>query len=189
MADCTSTYGTIKQLYDRFGYFAKNVAGVAIAIVSQNPAAAVAAVKAANKLEEAIADAHKFWNDNIAKNGPLTLGPRLLELGKEQTGTIVSKGDRTFIADTPCPSESLRIRINERNGKGQTQVRACLIDPRGQHREVLQATFNDDNAEQRDEHQTVEKVVTGCKGQYLTLILDGQSLTNTMSYSLFVQAV
>jgi hypothetical protein len=184
MSDCKGTYSTVQKLYRNYGEFAKTVTGELVSAFMKDPEAGVAAVKAAGKVEEAINRAHDFWNENIANNGPLSIGPRKMEFENRYRGTILSIGERCFISTTPCSFAAGRIRISERDGVGKTDIKVCLIGADESHQQVAEFTLNESRAEKNDETQIMNQVIRSTLGKIVVVHFKGYSITNKLSYTL-----
>src|SRR3978361_2096932 len=98
-----------------------------------------------------------FFNA-VANNKWATLGPRRLEYGTNQQGTLVSTGGRLFISPAPLDKNSVTIRIKKLDGKAEASVVICKIDYSGNVTKLEEFTFadGDDNV-----GQVITKTVTG----------------------------
>ena len=94
----------------------------------------VACVKSVDfkQLKAALGNLRNSWNDSIAKNGRLTLGPRALEFGEEQNGALFKHAQRRFIGLEPLAANSVNIVVKKNKGKAAGNVEACLQAEDGQ---------------------------------------------------------
>lgn len=129
-------------------------------------------------IEHVVAQMVTHFNE-IIKNPKFHIGPRLLPYGQDQTGTIIAFGDRTFVAAAPTPKPS-KIVVTKMQGRDHVIIHVCAFDSKGVHSEL--ATF-DVVASTPDGH-TFEASVPA--GVIPTVILDGQSITKTLSYHLLL---
>jgi len=81
------------------------------------------------KAEGLAKDAVKFWND-ASNNGPAEIGPRTIDLGKEDHGKLIAPAGRLWIVDKPL-SGSHKVTIKYRDGKAGAMVDFCEADGNG----------------------------------------------------------
>jgi hypothetical protein len=184
MSECKSAYSIIQKVYQGYGDYVKAIPGVVAGAITANPAAVFAAIKAAGKLEEVINHAHDYWNENIGKNGPGTIGPRVMELGNSYSGTVVWPGQRTFVASMPSPYETVRVRITEKEGTGKTDIKICLVDAEEHHREVAHKTLNETGTEKKDTSQVMNETIGDALGKVVVVLFTGQTPLNKFAYTL-----
>src|ERR1044071_945493 len=67
-------------------------------------------IRNTQKYKEAIEKMVTLFND-LAANGPATLGPRRIEFGNPQTGVLVGPMDRTFVSVYPLDKDSVTFRV------------------------------------------------------------------------------
>ena len=71
----------------------------------------------------------KFWND-AANGGPGEVGPRTIDLGKEDHGKLIAPAGRLWIVDKPLTG-SHKVTIKYRDGKAGAMVDFCQADGKG----------------------------------------------------------
>jgi hypothetical protein len=136
--------------------------------------------QAANFTEKMI----NFWNTHIGNGGWATLGPRQLIPNTPVEGTIVSKGDRTFIMPYPFKRDTADLTITETDGKGKTCITVCKYNEGGIHTELATWMVNDTDFRKDKPNEVRTLHLTGVKNYILVVKFDGQSLGNTLSYRL-----
>ena len=74
-------------------------------------------------------DVSGWWND-IANNGPGSIGPRTLQLGVKDYGKSIVPAGRLWIVDTPLAGKK-KVSITYRGGKAGAMVDLCKVDANG----------------------------------------------------------
>lgn len=126
-------------------------------------------------------EAATYWN-GMAEGTSWQVGPRPIELGAWEGGTIVGTTGRVFISTTTLPSSSCQVTIKELGGKGKTGIAICKVESDGDMTQLKDITFNDSNADQKDKSESKTYTLTGVKGCVLQIHLDGKSVANTFEY-------
>lgn len=129
-----------------------------------------------------------WWNKMVADQSTTwsTLGPRRLDMNKDNDGTLEGTGGRMFVAAVPFRTDSATVTISERDGKGKASAVVCLHEPDGKAREVKTVWFNDTDTRKDNESETRTVELTGVKGLLPSIHLDGKSFSNKLSYTLRV---
>ncbi|MGH2553347.1 MAG: hypothetical protein ACRDEB_06495, partial [Chitinophagaceae bacterium] len=127
---CESTSSIILDLWKEYGALATKAGCTAAGIATSNPELIIACVEKVKKTEETITKLISKWNQ-FAGNSWAKIGPRSLKLGSSETGTITGPGDRTFITPAPFNCNTVKLTLDETDGKGETDVDICLMSTSG----------------------------------------------------------
>jgi len=119
----------------------------------------------------------------MAGNSWAKIGPRSLEIGKAETGTVTGPGDRMFITTKPLSNGTFKFSLDETDGKGETAVDVSLSSTSGKCEKLKSYLFNEDKSGKQG-HGNVELEIKNAGGKYLVVLLNGKSLTNTFSYKI-----
>ena len=184
---CESTSSVITDLWKQYGELAKKVGCTAAGIATSNPAIVVECVEKLNKAEEVLKNMISYWN-KMAGNSWAKLGHRSLTVGSSETGTIVGPGDRTFMTPVPLSYDTVKLTLEETDGKGETYVEVCLNNGSGKCTKVKSTTFNEDKAG-KSGHGKIEVNIDNAKGKYLVVLLNGKSVTNKFEYKISLAKV
>jgi hypothetical protein len=183
--NCRSVAQIFSDVYDKWG--AVIIAtGCVVAVNAGTGGVAMAAtlncIKNAKKYAEAVEKMVKFFNEN-AGNSRWKIGPRQIEWGKVQTGTVVSATSRVFVSAAPVDKDSVTIKVKKIEGKAQTDIIICKVDEKGNFIKLAQVEFakGDDN-----EGQTITKTVSGVKGHLVQVRVDSDSVAKKFEYQLTV---
>jgi hypothetical protein len=103
-----------------------------------------------------------------AANGWATIGPRTIEFGNSQTGTLLMPANRTFLSTTPLEKDSATITVNKKEGKGGATVMICKIDSNGSYTKLKELDFDPDKS---TASQTA--TVSGLQNFILQVYIDG----------------
>jgi hypothetical protein len=139
-------------------------------------------IKKADKYAEATEAMVKFFNQN-ANNGRWTIGPRQIEWGKVQTGSVVSTFSRVFISPVPVDKDSITVKVKKVDGKAQADVIICKVDDKGNFIKLAQVEFAKGND---NDGQEITKTVSGVKGHLVQVRIDADSVVNKFEYQLKV---
>lgn len=120
----------------------------------------------------------------LANNGPFTLGPRDLDVGKSQNGTIVNPAFRTFLTSALMDKDSLTVKIEKKGGKGGASIRICKIDENKKYTHLKTITF-----EEGEGTSNQSATVTGVKGHLVQVFIDGTGgVSKAFDYTLTTSA-
>jgi hypothetical protein len=198
MASCESAVSAITNLYKKYGDVAAKIgctaAGVGVGIASEDAASALQTIQTClekkDKVEEAIKKAEAEYESVIGKTSGLTIGPRLLPFDDWQSGTIVSTGERLFLTAAPVPTNNPVLRIRELGGKGQVSITVCSFTL-GEHgkadtKKLKDFLVNEDKGEKKEESQRYDITLSGVENRWISVHLDGKSVTNTFKYKIML---
>jgi hypothetical protein len=121
----------------------------------------------------------------VPDNGPETLGPRNLKPNEVLSGTTRAPGDRTFIFAFPVPEDTLNVRIDKLEGKAETDVNICKINPETKVASSATEQMEFDKAKDTESRQVS---VSGVKGQIPMVFLNSKGLGTKFKYNLTVNA-
>lgn len=181
---CTTPSRVLTDIWEEWDEELMRLGCTAAAAASGNPELAVKCLEEAGKLNEALDRMVQSWNRN-AGNSWARLGPRRLDLDRDLQGRLLGPGDRSFITAHPMDEDKATIRVQERNGRGKTEVTVCAHSPDGGSTNLASMDFNEDKRAKR-KVEFESKTVSGLKGKILSVIFDGQSATNKFAYTLHV---
>lgn len=134
-------------------------------------------IRNTQKYKEAIEKMVTLFND-LADNGPATLGPRRIEFGNLQTGVLLGPMDRTFVSVYPMDKDSVTFRIKKVEGESKVEVVICKINTQGTVTNL--AVFEtDDNDPDGKEYV---KTVTGVSNHLVQIRLNGKSAVKKFKY-------
>lgn len=134
-------------------------------------------IKNTQKYKEAIEKMVSLFND-LADNGPATLGPRRIEFGNLQTGVLLGPMDRTFVSVYPMDKDSVTFRIKKVEGESKVEVVICKINTEGTVTN-LSVFETDDNDPDGKEYV---KTVTGVSNHLVQIRLNGKSAVKKFKY-------
>lgn len=134
-------------------------------------------IKNTQKYKEAIEKMVSLFND-LADNGPATLGPRRIEFGDLQTGVLLGPMDRTFVSVYPMDKDSVTFRIKKVEGESKVEVVICKINTQGTVTN-LSVFETDDNDPDGKEYV---KTVTGVSNHLVQIRLNGKSAVKKFKY-------
>jgi hypothetical protein len=133
------------------------------------------------RYKEAIEKMVSFFND-LADNGPATLGPRRIEFGNLQTGDLIGPMDRTFVSVYPMDTDSVTFHLKKVDGESKVEVVICKIDTNGTVTNL--AVFETDEKDPNGKDYT--HTVSGVSNQLVQIRLNGKSLVKRFKYELRV---
>lgn len=183
--NCRSAAQVFGDLYKKWGEVAIAtgcVVGVTVGTAGIGMAATLECIRKADKYAEAVEDMVKFFNDN-AGNGRWTIGPRKIEWGKLQTGSVVSNFSRVFVSAAPVDKDSITVKVKKVDGKAKADVIICKVDEKGNFINLAEFEFSkgDDN-----EGQEITRTVSGVKGHLVQVGIDADSVVSKFEYQLKV---
>ena len=109
-----------------------------------------------------------LWN-KIANNGTLTIGAREAVYNQVQHGSVVSQGDRRFIA-APSDRPSVTLSVKKVDGKSKLDLSICKVDGNGNPTLLDTFTFQSD----APAGQEYKKTFSGVLGHGFDIFLDGR---------------
>lgn len=183
--NCKSGAQVFGDLYKKWGEVAIAtgcVVGVNAGTGGVALPATLTCIKNAGKYAEAAEAMVKFFNAN-ADNGRWTIGPRRIEWGKAQSGSVVSAFSRVFISAAPIDKDNVTVKVKKIEGKAQADVIICKVDEKGKTTKLAQVEFDKGND---NEGQEITKTVTGVKGHLVQVRIDADSVVNKFEYKLTI---
>ena len=134
-------------------------------------------IKNTQKYKEAIEKMVSLFND-LADNGPATIGPRRIEFGNLQTGVLIGPVDRTFVSVYPMDKDSVTFRVKKVEGESKVEVVICKIDTQGTvtNLSVFETADNDPDGKE------YVKTVTGVSNFLVQIRLNGKSAIKKFKY-------
>jgi hypothetical protein len=118
----------------------------------------------------------------LADNGPATIGPRRIEFGTRQNGTLLGRIDRTFISVYPMDKASVTFKLKKLDGEGTIQAVICKVDSDGKYTNLATIDFDDKAANGKE----IIKTVSGVENHLVQIRLDGQTALRKFQYELQV---
>lgn len=73
-------------------------------------------------------DLLSWYNNWLTDDGPASLGARAIEVGQDNTGTLLAPGNRRWFTPTVAQSNELSLRIDREDGNARTVARICKVD-------------------------------------------------------------
>lgn len=134
-------------------------------------------IKNAAKYKEAAEAMVRLFNQ-LADNGQATLGPRRIEFGSPQSGTLIGPSNRTFVSVYPMDKNSVSFKVKKLEGDGKVEVVICRID--GESKLTNLAVFNF-TGDEKDGTEIV-KTVSGVENNLVQIRLNGQSAVKKFKY-------
>jgi hypothetical protein len=134
-------------------------------------------IKNASKYKEA-AEAMVVLFNFLADNGQATLGPRRIEFGNNQFGTLVGPSNRTFVSVYPMDKNSMTFKVKKLEFDGKVEVVICKID--GTNKLTNLAVFNF-TGDEKDGTEIV-KTVSGVENHLVQIRLNGQSAAKRFKF-------
>ena len=182
---CKSAAQVFSDVYDKWGAViiaTGCVVGVTAASGGVAMAATLNCIKNANKYAEALEKMVKFFNEN-AGSSRWKIGPRKMEWGSVQTGTVVSTFSRVFISAAPVDKDSITVKVKKVDGRAQADIIICKVDEKGNFVKLAQVEFaeGDNNV-----GQVITKTVSGVKGHLVQVRIDADSAVKKFEYQLTV---
>ena len=138
-------------------------------------------IKNASKYKEA-AEAMVGVFNALADNGPATIGPRRIEFGSRQNGTLIGRVDRTFISVYPMDKPSVTFKIKKLDGEGSIDAVICKVDADGRLTNLATVSFSENDPNGKE----VSKSVSGVENQLVQIRLDGKTALRKFQYELYV---
>ncbi|MCB9558477.1 MAG: hypothetical protein H6707_20340 [Deltaproteobacteria bacterium] len=135
------------------------------------------------KVNTVVKNMVKFWNW-AAQNSWAKIGPRRLDFNTALTGRIVSTGGRLFVSAHPAIKDTVKITIQEIDGKGKTGVAICKTARGGKVIKVANVMFNPNDKAKGNKRERKEVLVNGARSHVISVHFDGKSVGNTLQYTL-----
>lgn len=182
---CRSAVQVFGDIYEKWGAViiaTGCVAAVNVGTGGVAMASTLTCVKNATKYAEATEQMVKFFNER-ANNSRWTIGPRRIEWGKVQTGTVISTASRVFISAAPVDKDSITVKVKKNDGKAQADIIICKVDEKGRFVKLAQVEFAEGDA---NVGQEITKTVSGVQGHLVQVRIDADSAVRKFEYQLKV---
>ena len=182
---CRSAAQVFGDVYEKWGAViiaTGCVVGVNAGTGGVAMAATLTCIKNAQKYAEAAEAMVSFFNAAV-NNNRWTIGPRRIEWGNTQTGSVVSTFSRVFISAAPVDKDSITVKVKKVEGKAQADIIICKVDEKGNFVKLAQVEFDKGND---NEGEVITKTVTGVKGHLVQVRIDADSVVNKFQYQLTV---
>lgn len=182
---CRSAAQVFGDVYQKWGAViiaTGCVAAVNVGTGGVAMAATLNCIKNAKKYAEAAEEMVKFFNAAM-NNNRWTIGPRRIEWGNTQTGSVVSTFSRVFISAAPVDKDSITVKVKKVEGKAQADIIICKVDEKGNFVKLAQVEFDKGND---NEGEVITKTVTGVKGHLVQVRIDADSVVNKFQYQITV---
>ena len=134
-------------------------------------------IKNTAKYKEAAEKMVSLFNE-LADNGPATLGPRRIEFGSPQEGVLIGPMDRTFVSVYPMDKDSVTFRVKKVEGESKVEVVICKIDAQGTVTNL--AVFETDDKD--PDGKEYVRTVTGVSNHLVQIRLNGKSAVKKFRY-------
>src|SRR5712691_4229088 len=134
-------------------------------------------IKNATKYKEA-AEAMVVLFNALADNGQATLGPRRIEFGSNQFGTLIGPSNRTFVSVYPMDKNSVTFKVKKLEFDGKVEVVICKIDADSKMTNLAVFNFTGDEKDGTE----IVKTVSGVENHLVQIRLNGQSTVKRFRY-------
>src|ERR1044071_5977080 len=134
-------------------------------------------IRNTQKYKESIEKMVTLFND-LADNGPATLGPRRIEFGNPQTGVLVGPMDRTFVSVYPLDKDSVTFRVKKIEGDSKVEGVICKINTQGTVTNLAVFETGDNDPDGKE----YVKTVTGVSNHLVQIRLNGKSAVKKFRY-------
>lgn len=181
---CRSAAQVFGDLYKKWGEVAIAtgcVVGVNVGTGGIAMGATLQCIAKADKYAKAAEEMVRYFNSN-ADNGRWTIGPRRIEWGKAQTGTVVSTFSRVFISAAPVDKNTVTVKVKKLDGKARADVIICKVDEKGNFINLARIEFDKTDGPGAE----ITKTVSGVKGHLVQVRIDADSITRKFEYRLTV---
>ena len=138
-----------------------------------------AGAKVTHKMEKLLNEKLRDGWRKLAKNSWATIGPRELEWGKKETGTLRGTFARMFVSEKPVTEDQLQVVVKKTEGKGKARVAICGISPKtGKVKKLATHTFG-----RGDDKETWKHTVKDAFGMNIMVHIDGKTVARKFAYS------
>ncbi len=172
---CDSFSGIATEIWNEWGEVLKGIAA-GVGATQGLPPDQIYAM--ATEYEAAVKKTISRWND-IAGNSWAKLGPRKLQLGDAEEGTVVHPGERTFLTPGPLATDCVELAIKSRDGKAECEVMVCAHGKSGRPRKLWTAKFASGSGNDGD---TKKQRLQGIRGMVLSVNLKPRGLLKSFAY-------
>ncbi len=138
-------------------------------------------IKNATKYKVAAEEMVRLFNQ-LADNGQATLGPRRIEFGTNQFGTLIGPSNRTFVSVYPMDKNSITFKVKKLEGESKAEVVICKIDADNKITNLAVFNFTGDEKDGTE----IVKTVTGVENHLVQIRLNGQTAVKKLRFQLNV---
>lgn len=182
---CRSAAQVTGDIYKKWGEVIIAAGCVTGVTVASGGVALPVTLKCIDKADKYAESVEKMvsWFNTMANNGRWTIGPRRIEFGNTQTGSLVSTASRVFISAAPLDKDSVTFKVKKLDGKAKAQIIICKVTEKGDFINLYEGEFDkgDDNV-----GQEITKTVMGIKGHLVQIRIDADSVIKKFEYQLRV---
>jgi hypothetical protein len=165
-ASCATVADVGSKVWKHAGPVVKN------AVSSAGPWGATAA-KAIQFIEKGI----KIWNDIAGDQSWAKIGPRRMDFGSWNTGTLIGPTERMFVSAIPAVNP-VTVDFHKLDHDGKVKVVVCKIPEKGGPKVVK--SFTVDNKTKVGKVKSID--IDDAKGNIITVVLHGKSVAKKLQY-------
>lgn len=179
--DCTSATPVLGEVWSKF----KEVVGAAgcAYAASQTGVDYDKCLDAADKIKKADGLLLKFWNE-LAANGPASIGPRVIPMNKPASGKIVGTSERVFYSARPATKNPVIVKLTKVSGAEHVKVTVCTAD---QDKKCTIEETGEWQSDAKDGAQ-ITKTLNGVKGKVIVVHLAAARLNfKHLAYKIQIQ--
>jgi hypothetical protein len=147
---------------------------VKTAISNSGPYGATA-IKAIKLIDEGV----KIWNKLAGDKSWAKIGPRRMDFGEWNTGTLLGPTERMFVSGIPAVNP-VEIDFHKLDHDGKVKVVICKIPDKGKGGAKVVKSFTVEPGAPKGLVKTVK--IPAAKGNIITVVLHGKSATNKLKY-------
>lgn len=136
----------------------------------------------ANKAISLIESGIKVWNKLAGDKSWAKIGPRRMDYGEWNTGTLFGPSERLFISGIPAVNP-VQLDFHKLDHDGEVTVVVCKVPEKGKAEELRTFTVNKKTKKGLVKSFTLNKV----KGHLVTVALHGKSVSNKLKYKVRVK--
>lgn len=141
--------------------------------IASSGAFGATAIQAAKLIDKGV----QIWNKLANDKSWAKIGPRRLDFGEWNRGTLVGPTERMFISGIPAVNP-VQIDFHKLDHAGKVKVVVCKVPESGKAKKVRSFTVLPDA-----EKGLVKRIeLPAAKGNIITVVLHGQSVANKLEY-------
>lgn len=142
------------------------------AIANTGPFGA-SAIKAIKMIDEGI----KIWNKLSGNKSWAKIGPRRLDFGEWNTGTLIGPTERMFLSGIPAVNP-VKVDFHKLDHEGKVKVVICKKPQKGKAKAVK--TFTVEAGAKNGKVKSV--IIDDAKGHVISVVLHGKSVAKKLKY-------
>jgi hypothetical protein len=163
---CTTVASTSSKVWAETPKLVKD------AIASSGPFGSTA-MNAAKLIDKGI----RIWNKLASDKSWAKIGPRRMDFGEWNKGTLIGPTERVFISGIPAVNP-VEVAFHKTGSKGKVKVVVCKVPEKGKAKVVKSFTVWPN-----DKEGLIKKVsIPNAKGHIITVVLHGKSLGKQLEY-------